>query len=626
MTGVPNDAAQADLHFIPFPPIERLGTIGDRRTAATIAADGTVNWMCLPRFDGTPTFGGLLDLQKGGFWRLGPEAREFGEQRYLPGTAILVTRWRSADSELELTECMPWPEDDRAPEQDRRRILVRRLRCVSGRRKIMHRAIPREDYRLPATASVEGSVASLILPSIQLGLWSSHALATTEHLDGVHASFTLGAGEEVWAVLDDAAHAADWTVEAARTALSETQAYWENWSGKLACAGPRAAEIRLSAVMVHLLTYAPTGAVIAAPTACLPERIPGNYNYDYRYCWIRDGSLAISLLAQLGVTEPVGKFLTWVSGLVRPPSDDKKQMPLQVLFRIDGGRTLPATVRPDIEGYRSCQPVKFGNEVYQMHEIDGFGFLLDCALMFSEHGGQLTDAHWVMLKRCVDFIAENWDEKDAGTWELMPFENFVSSRVMCWVALDRGIRISAALGHRAPKAWSRARDAVHDDVMEKGWNEQAGSFTQRYGDPALDGTALLIPLLGFLPPDHARVRRTVEAVADVLSINGLVHRFVPIETEGRPDQPMGDREGAFLMCTFWLAQAWSMLGEPAKAEAAIARVEACCGSTGVFSEAGDARHNPGLLGNTPLLFSQVEYARALRVIWPARVDAAPQPG
>lgn len=197
-------------------------------------------------------------------------------------------------------------------------------------------------------------------------------------------------------------------------------------------------------------------------------------------------------------------------------------------------------------------------------------------------------------------------------FKLLLLENFVSTRVMCWVALDRGIQIANLLGHQAPAGWDTARTAVHTQVMEKGWNEDVGSFTQRYGDPALDGTELLIPLLGFLPPEHDRVRQTVETIEAVLSLNGLVHRFVPIRTEGRADQLMGDREGAFLMCTFWLAQAWTMLGEPEKAAAAIARTEACCGSTGVFSEAGDARQNPGLLGNTPLLFSQVEYARALR--------------
>ena len=607
-----DDAAQADLFFIPFPPVDKLATVGDRRTAATVAADGTVSWMCLPRFDGTPVFGALLDLQKGGFWRLGPDAREFGTQRYQPGTAVLETRWDGGGATLELTECMLYPDDQRAPGQAGRRVLLRRLRCISGSRRVMHRVEPREDYRLPAAVKVAGEVTTLMLPSMELAIWSSHTLTPTKHGEAVHSMIELREGEALWAILDDPAHVGGWTVGAAETALAKNSQWWRGWSSALRCEGERSEAIRLSAVMVHLLTYAPTGAVLAAPTACLPERIPGNYNYDYRYCWIRDGSLAISLLAELGDTGPAERFLSWVSGLVRQPSDDPKQMPLQTLYRIDGGTRVPATKRHDIQGYRSCKPVKFGNDVYQMHELDGFGFLLNCALMVVQNRGTLTDANWSMLRRCVDFIAANWDEKDAGTWELMPFQNFVSTRVMCWVALDRGIKIAKHLGRKPSARWAKARVAVHSQVMEQGWNEEIGSFTQRYGDPALDGTELLIPLMGFLPVEHDRVRRTVETIEAVLSINGLVHRFVPMRTEGRPDLPMGDREGAFLMCSFWLAKAWTMLGEPAKAAAVLARTEACCGSTGVFSEAGDSRHNPGLLGNTPLLFSQVEYARALR--------------
>lgn len=606
-----DDAAQADLYFVPYPPIERLATIGDRRTSATVAADGTISWMCLPRFDGTPVFGALLDLTKGGFWRLGPDAREFGRQTYRPGTAVLVTRWEGGGAVLELTEAMLQPGDDRDTGQETRRTVLRRLRCLAGARRVMHRIEPREDYRLPASASVAGEVTTLLLPSLSFAVWSSHPMQAASDGQAVHGATTLRAGETLWAVLDDPAHVGNWTAAAAEAALARVEDWWTAWSGALTCPGPRAETIRLSAVMVHLLTYAPTGAVIAAPTANLPERIPGNYNYDYRYCWIRDGSLSISLLAQLGDTGPAERFLDWVAGLVRPPSDDPKQMPLQTLYRIDGGRQVPATERHDIEGYRSCQPVKFGNEVYQMHEIDGFGFLLDCAWIVAEHGGTITDRHWTMLTRCVDFIAGNWDEKDAGTWELMPFEDFTGTRVLCWVALDRGVRLAERLRHPAPAHWATARDACHAQVMEKGWNEEIGAFTQRYGDDALDGTELLIPLLGFLPPDHERVRRSTETIEAVLSLNGLVHRFVPIRTGGRPNQPMGDREGAFLMCTFWLAQAWTMLGETARATTAIARAEACCGTTGVFSEAGDARHNPGLLGNTPLLFSQAEYARAL---------------
>jgi len=257
-------------------------------------------------------------------------------------------------------------------------------------------------------------------------------------------------------------------------------------------------------------------------------------------------------------------------------------MPLQVIYRVAGGTKVPAVSRDDIEGYRSCQPVKIGNPVYQMHEIDGFGFLLDCALMLSEHGGTLTDQHWAMLSRCVNFIADYWHEKDAGTWELMPFENFVSTKVMCWVALDRGLKLADRLGHGGSGILGRKPICRAHDVMARGWSDKAGAFKQRSDSEALDGTGLLIPLVGFLPPDHERVRATVTSVEKVLSLNGLVHRFVPELTPGRPDQPMGDREGAFLMCTFWLAQAWQMLGEPAKAKAALARTEACCGTTEVL--------------------------------------------
>ncbi len=614
MTDAPTPEDQADLHFVPYPPIERLAVIGDRRSAATSAADGTVCWLCLPRFDATPIFGCLLDLDKGGFWRLGPEDRDFGEQRYLPGTAVLVTRWEAPGSVLELTECMAWPGDTRDGGRADRRVLIRRLRCLSGRRAIAHRIAPWEDFRTAAVASGGAGFTRLQTPAHDLGLWCSVPMRISKDRARAQATASLAEGEEVWAVLDEAAQAGAWTIESARAALEETQRDWETWSGALICEAPRADELRLAAVVVHLCTYAPTGAVIAAPTTSLPERVPGNYNYDYRYCWVRDGSISMGLLAQLGAGAETGRFLTWIAARLRPESDDPTEMPLQVLYRIDGNPTVPKDTRLDIAGYRSCQPVQFGNPVYQMHEIDGFGFLADCALLFARHGGTLTDAHWTLVRRSADFIARNWSEKDAGTWELMPSQNFVATRVMSWVTLDRALAIAALLGHEVPAAWETARRQVHADVLLHGWSDKIGAFRQRYGEDALDATALLIPLMGFLRPDDPRVRATVQQIDRVLTLNGLVHRFVPLKTPGRPDQPMGDREGAFLMCTFWLAQAWQMLGEPDRAKRVLARAEQTRGTTGLFSEAADARHNPGLLGNVPLLFSQVEYARAVRAI------------
>ena len=610
----PSAEDQGDIHFIPFPPIERLAVIGDRRTAALIAADGTLCWLCLPRFDATPIFGALLDLQKGGFWRLGPEDREFGDQQYMPGAAVLVTRWETPEATLELTECMLWPQDERAEAGESRRAVVRRLACLSGQRQVTHRIQPREDFKKPATISGADGAMRVQTPSHDLRLWCSHPMTIPSDRDGAQLVTLLREGEEIWAVLDSAAEDANWSVDAARAELDETQAYWIAWSGRLSCTGPRAEEIRLAAIVVHLCTYAPTGAIIAAPTTSLPERVPGEYNYDYRYCWVRDGSIAAGLFAQLGSPSETGRFLTWVAERLRPVSEDPTTMPLQVLYRVDGGTKLPADERKDITGYRSCQPVRFGNPVYQMREIDGFGFLADCALLFARHGGALTEAHWELIRRNADFIAQNWREKDAGTWELMPFENFVVTKVMSWVTLDRSLTIAERLGHQAPPTWADARREVHDEVLRLGWSEKIGAFRQRYGSDALDGTLLLIPIMGFLPPGDPRVRSTVEAVDKVLKLNGLVHRFVPTATPGRPDHPMGDKEGAFLMCNFWLSQAWSILGEPERAEAALARAEACRGTTRLFSEAADSRHAPGLLGNMPLLFSQVEYARAARAL------------
>ena len=523
-------------------------------------------------------------------------------------------RWETADAVLELTDCMLWPEDDRGLDQAARRTMVRRLRCLSGTRTVVHRIEPREDFRTAAVIEEVDSALRLQTRAFDLGLWCSHELHVGSGRDSAHLIIDLKAGDEIWAVLDNAEEAGRWSIESARAALERTEAYWTGWSAALACPGSRAEDIRLAAIMVHLCTYAPTGAVIGAPTTSLPERVPGSYNYDYRYCWIRDGSIAVSLLAQLGKPEPAGRFLDWVVERLSPETDDKTQMPLQVIYRVDGGTKTPKDERQDVSGYRDCQPVRMGNPVYQMQEMDSFGFLADCALIYLRSGGRLSDAHWELVRRCAEFIAENWHEKDAGTWELMPSQHFVATKVMNWVALDRALSIAELTGRYPPAGWHAARDEIHAEVLEKGWSGKVDAFRQRYDSDALDATALLIPLMGFLPPTDRRVRATVERIDKVLKLNGLVHRFVPEETPGRPDQPMGDREGAFLMCTFWLAQAWQMLDGPERAASVLKRAEACRGMTGLFSEAGDARQNPGLLGNMPLLFSEAAYARAALAI------------
>lgn len=603
--------------FIPFPPIERIGVTGDRRTAALIAADGTLCWWCLPNYDGPPLFGALLDVDKGGHWRLGPRALNFGHQRYLDDSAVLLTRWQDEGAVLELTDAMLWPENDRAAGREGRRVLLRRLRCVSGKAVCAMRFAPRRDFAALARMGPAGSGFARGLGGPRLVLWLSRPLfPDAAHAAALDSEFDLAAGEEVWAVLGPGENAAEWNPERAEEALAETLAYWRNWTAGMDCGGARRDMIRRSGVTVHLLAYAPSGALVAAPSTSLPERIGGARNYDYRHAWVRDASLSVELLSRLGSTGEARRYLEWLSGLEPGPT-----MPLQVVYRIDGSRDLDPIERGELTGYRRSPPVRIGNAAAGMSELGSFGFLADCMWVYLEQGGEWRDEFWRLLRRVADFVATAWRRPDSGIWEIPPERHFVSSKVMCWVALDRAVRICRRLGRDGDIApWRRAMAEIHAQVLEKGWSEERRSFCQSYECEAVDAASLLMPLMGFLPPDDARVRATVERILRELTVNGFVHRFDARAVPGQPREPLGEAEGAFLMCTFWLAHYHALRGEREAADAILRRAEAAAGEKGLFSEAIDAR-SASFLGNTPLLFSQVEYARAALAL--ARSEAEP---
>lgn len=601
------------IPFIPFPPIERIGVTGDRRTAALIAADGTLCWWCLPNYDGPPLFGCLLDARKGGHWRLGPKALRFGRQHYLEGSAVLVTRWEEEGAILELTDAMPWPENDRPPGYENRRVLVRRLRCLTGKAGCAMRLAPRRDFQKAARLGPAGRVRPRPGGGARLGLWLSQPLipdfATPE------CEFELAAGEEIWAVLGPDEDTAEWTPERAGNALAGTLSYWRKWTASLDCAGSHREMIRRSGMMAHLLAYAPSGALVAAPTASLPERIGGPRNYDYRYAWVRDASLSVELLSLLGATAEARRYLDWLASL-KPG----RKMPLQVMYRINGDRDLAPKERRDLTGYRDSAPVRVGNAAAQMSEFGSFGFLADCMLVYLDKGGEWRDEFSRLLRRIADFVAKRWRRPDAGIWEILPNRQFVASKVMCWVALDRAVRIWERLGRRDRiGSWRRARAEIRAEVLDKGWSEEQQSFCQSYDNDTVDAALLLIPLFGFLPAGDPRVCATAERIAKRLMIDGYLHRFDPSAVRGQPDEPMSEVEGAFLMCTFWLAHYHALRGEREKAETTLRRAEAAAGEKGLFSEAIDARSS-AFLGNMPLLFSQVEYARAALAL--ARSEAA----
>lgn len=600
------------IPFIPYPSINAHGVIGDRRTAALTASDGTIDWMCLPDYDGKSVFGALLDATCGGYWRLGPQLPASGRQTYIVHSAAVATSWADDSGELELTDVMLWPQENRRDSDDGRRVVARRLRCTHGAVHCRMDLRPRLDCATAAqTTAVDGGV-QLQLGEHRLQLWTSCAVQM--HEDGVEADFSLDHGEEMWAVLSWEEQPNQWSIEALREAFEQTQDYWHTWQQRLTYAGPRSQRIEHSALIVHLLGYAPTGALVAAPTTSLPERIGGEHNYDYRYTWVRDASLSVAGLSLLGDKQTATRYLSWLASL-----KSNAETPLQVVYHINGSPQLEQHDRNDIQGYRGSLPVRIGNRAYNQTQLGSLGYLADCTLIHIEEGGEWQQEYWHMLLRIANFTAAHWRESDSGIWELPQHAQYTSSKVMSWVVLDRSVKLAARTGQHdeAIATWQRERDAIHADVMEHGWSERIHSFVQRYDAEALDGSLLLISVMGFLQPDHPRVCQTIERVVESLSINGLLYRFEPLDSPVEHAQPMGAFEGSFLPCTFWLATAYALAGQTDQADEVLTRAEALTQPIGLFAEEADAR-NGEFLGNYPLLFSQVEYIRAVLALRTAR--------
>jgi len=599
------------LRFIPYMPIEKHGVIGDRRTAALVAADGTMDWLCLPDYDGTPVFGALLDARRGGFWRLGPAIPSQGQQRYLEDSVALVTHWHGVGGELELIDSMAWPREERAPADKDRRVIVRCLRCLRGQVRCGLELWPHDGFSHAAQAVPATGGLRLGVGNRDLGLWSSHPVAAEG--EGAQAIFSLQGGEEVWAVLALGEAPVDWSLERARETLETTVAYWRNWLHNITYSGSRARRMRRSALTIHLLGYAPDGSLVAAPTTSLPERLGGDRNYDYRFSWIRDASLSLGGLSLLGDTETAGRYMEWLAGL-----GSSTDVPLQVAYHISGATKLAQHERKDLHGYRGSQPVQFGNRAAKQRQLGSLGYVADCAWLHLWEGGDWNDDYWRLVRRCADYISVHWREPDSGIWELPQHQHFVSSRVMCWVVLDRATKIAMRTGHESEAgSWRATMAAIRAEVMDRGWSEPMQAFRQRYGAQSLDAAALLIPVMDFLPAAHPRVQATVDRIVEALTIDGFVYRFVPGETPVQGNLPLGEFEGAFWPCTFWLAETYARAGRPDDAEAILEKAEALAGELGIFAEEVDARTGT-FLGNTPLLFSQVAYISAVLALDEAR--------
>jgi len=595
----------SSIPFIPYPPIEKHGVIGNRRTAALVAADGTVDWLCLPDYDGTIAMGALLDPANGGYFRLGPAELLLGSQRYLDGSAVLVTTWTAAEWELELTDFMEGPQDNGS--NGHPRSIVRRLRCLRGQVTCRLEFRACYEFDRAAASTTEGDIVVFDLDAFETTLWASFPL----EVKGPSASgqIDLQAGHECCAVFHYGRNGSAWKLSRVDEALRKTLAYWEDWQQRLTYHGPRAAHVRRSASVIHLMGYAPAGSSIAAPTTSLPERIGGDRNYDYRFAWVRDASLSAAMLSTLGDTATASRYMHWLSAL-----GTCSDAPLQVAYGVNGETDISERERFDVAGYRGSQPVRQGNHVYSECQLGGLGYLADCAWLFLEHGGEWMPEYWYLVRRIADYTAEHWREQDHGIWELHTMTHHVSSKVMSWVTLDRAIAIAERLDGGTPaQDWRQARDAIHEEVLVRGWSQGLQAFRQSYGADTLDSSSLLIPIMGFLPPDDPRVLATLDRIRDRLMINGFVYRFDPAATEGVQPLPLGDFEGAFLPSCFMLASALALCGRRREAEAVLDAAEAAAGPLGIFAEEIDPRSG-AFLGNTPLLFSHAEYVRAALIL------------
>jgi GH15 family glucan-1,4-alpha-glucosidase len=596
---------------IPYASIKHHGVIGDRRTAARVAADGTIDWFSLPDYAGNAIFGCLLDAQKGGYWDLGPGIRQLGMQRYVENTTSLTTTWELREGRLELTDVMAWPGDQRPPGREKHHALLRRLRCLKGHvpARLMLKAAC--DFEPVEPTTITDNTVSLRTGKHDIELWTSRPVRVESA--GVEARLEMKEGDEFWCVLVCGHRAADWNEKKALEAMAQSDHYWKQWVGKLPYKGPRQDRMRRSAILVHQLGYAPDGSHVAAATTSLPERMGGDWNADYRLSWVRDTSLSLQVLTLMGAKEDARHYLEWTSKHLS--SGDP---PLQIVYGIHGETKLSQEERRDIEGYRGSKPVRLGNRAFRQDQHGSMGYLVDCTYVYLEHGGDWCPEFWELVRRIADYIAEHWKDESNSIWELVTKQHYLRGKVLGWVALDRALKIARKLGKtEKTERWRSVRDELHAEVMQRGWSDHPhlGAFRQRYEGDNLDAAALLIPIVGFLPPDHPRVKSTVAKVVELLSIDGFVYRFDPLQTPGiqKKQIPLGEFEGAFLPCTFWLARVYAMMNRKMEAEAILDRAEKIAGSVGLFAEGVDARSGE-FLGNYPLLFSQVEHVRAIHAL------------
>jgi len=591
-----------------YPNISDHGLIGDLQTAALVTTDGTVDWFCCPRFDSPSVFASLLDADHGGHFRVAPDRDDYvSKQLYLPDTAILITRFMTPDGVGEVQDFMPVTGGGAT---DRHR-LVRQFRVVRGTMRFRFDVRPGFDYaRQPHKLDLSENGAVFESDDMELTLhWARPSdeslrerdLHIERHGDGLRGTATLRAGQTGGVILESmGGPPRRITPEELQNLADETAKFWQSWVRRSTYRGRWREMVTRSAMTLKLMTYAPTGALVAAPTTGLPEQEGGERNWDYRYTWIRDGSFSIYALLGLGYQEEARAFASWLLGRGDEFTSDREH-PLKIMYRIDGSSDLTEETLDHFEGWRGSRPVRVGNGAAGQLQLDIYGEAIDAAYLGAQAGMQAYHDGWQKLSRLLDWLCEHWDQPDEGIWETRGGrKDFTYGRFQCWVAFDRAIRMAQHSGRPAGVArWTQARDAIYDQIMQRGWNPRVGAFTQHYGTEVLDSSLLMMPLQGFIAPTDPMWLSTLGAMEKELVSDSLVYRYNP---GASPDGLAGD-EGTFSLCTFWYVDALARAGRLDDARLTFEKMHTYANHLGLYSE--EISSTGEQLGNFPQAFSHL---------------------
>ena len=603
-------------------PIESYGIIGNMHTVALVGINGSIDWFCMPSFDAPSIFGAIIDETKGGHFKIAPTAAGINhKQIYWPQTNVLVTRFLSPDGVGEVTDFMPMEADENQYNHEHNE-LVRRVSVVRGTMRFRMECFPAFNYGRDSHNVVEIPESGMYFMSPTI--WLQLSTEVSVHRvpppagsgllgEGAVAEFTLREGETVAFAIGEVCekcgdYLPPYSHVASQQIFEDTIAYWRNWLAKSTYKGRWREIVERSALVLKLLTYKPTGAIVAAPTCSLPEELGGERNWDYRYTWIRDAAFTLYALLRIGFTEEAAQFMNWIEARA---SDLNPDGTLQVMYGIDGRHQLTEESLGHLDGYRGSRPVRIGNGAYGQLQLDIYGELMDAVYLYNRHGNPISYDFWAHLRRLIDWVCDNWQRPDEGIWEIRGGQqHFVYSKLMCWVAIDRALRVADARAFPADRErWYKTRDRIYEDIIRRGWSDKRRAFVQAYGSDHLDASNLIMPLVFFMAPSDPRMIQTLDAInrspeEGGLVSNSLVYRY---NLEVSPDGLTGE-EGTFNICTFWLVEAltragWTDRSRLDQAQLMFEKMLGYANHLGLYAE--ETGHSGEGLGNFPQAFTHL---------------------